>query len=152
MHSLPTKGVPWSQPYTYDYLGKNTLEWFFIAFPNICSAAPIMENGFNLQSPVLPLWTHLTLLPSFKTLLTWVALATHWHHSSLCHKCIHFIMLTGSLLLIFLINRRPINNIRHDDNTVLIANTLEDLQTIIDKIVMISTEYGLSRNIQIKKC
>lgn len=45
------------------------------------------------------------------------------------------------------INGKVINNLRYADDTVLLAGTLEDLQAIINKIVVISEEYGLSLNI-----
>lgn len=44
------------------------------------------------------------------------------------------------------INGITINNLRYADDTVLLAETLEDLQTIINKIVEVSEEYGLTLN------
>ena len=40
-----------------------------------------------------------------------------------------------------------INNLRYADDTVLLAGTHEDLQTLINKMVTVSEEYGLSLNI-----
>lgn len=45
------------------------------------------------------------------------------------------------------INGIPINNLRYADDTVVIAETPEDLQILINRIVECSEEYGLSLNI-----
>lgn len=44
------------------------------------------------------------------------------------------------------INDTPINNLIYADDTVVIAETLEDLQTLINRVVVCSEEYGLSIN------
>lgn len=44
------------------------------------------------------------------------------------------------------INGITINNLRYADDTVLLAETLEDLQAIINKIVEVSEEYELTLN------
>lgn len=46
------------------------------------------------------------------------------------------------------INGIPINNLRYADDTVLIAETAEDLQILVDRIVEYSEQYGLSLNIK----
>lgn len=45
------------------------------------------------------------------------------------------------------INGKQINNIRYADDTVLIAETLEDQQNILNKVVVANVDNG----IQIKK-
>lgn len=46
------------------------------------------------------------------------------------------------------INEKPVNNIRYADDTVLIAETLEDLQCILNKVVAASEENGLTLNVK----
>lgn len=46
-----------------------------------------------------------------------------------------------------IINGRPINNIRYADDTVLIATSPEDLQRLLNKVTMVSEEYGLHINV-----
>jgi hypothetical protein len=46
------------------------------------------------------------------------------------------------------INGVRLNNLRFADDTVLIAETLEELQTLVNKIADCSEEYGLSLNIK----
>lgn len=45
------------------------------------------------------------------------------------------------------INGMTINNLRYADDTVILAGTHEDLQTLINRMVTVSEEYGLSLNI-----
>lgn len=45
------------------------------------------------------------------------------------------------------INGTAINNLRYADDTVILAGTHEELQTLLDRIVAVSKEYGLSLNI-----
>lgn len=47
------------------------------------------------------------------------------------------------------VNRKPINNIRYADDTVIFADSLEDLQRLMNKIVECGQEYKLT--IKIKK-
>lgn len=47
-----------------------------------------------------------------------------------------------------LVNGIPINNIRYADDTVLLAETMEGLQQLLDQIVRTSEEFGLTLNIQ----
>lgn len=44
------------------------------------------------------------------------------------------------------INGRPVNNLRYADDTVLIAETLQDLQELIDAVGKTSEEHGLTLN------
>ena len=45
------------------------------------------------------------------------------------------------------INGIPINNLRYAEDTVVIAETPEDIHILINRIVECSEEYGLSLNI-----
>ena len=44
------------------------------------------------------------------------------------------------------INGETINNIRYADDTVILANSLEDLQTLLEKINATIVKYGLNLN------
>lgn len=46
------------------------------------------------------------------------------------------------------VNGEAINNIRYADDTILIADSLQGLQLLIDKVVTISEEYGLKLNVR----
>ena len=43
-------------------------------------------------------------------------------------------------------NGETINNIRYADDTVILANSLEDLQTLLEKINATSGKHGLNLN------
>ena len=45
------------------------------------------------------------------------------------------------------VNGKPINNDQYADDTAILANILEDLQNILDKITEVSEQFGLSINI-----
>ena len=45
------------------------------------------------------------------------------------------------------INGKPINNIRYADDTAILANNLEDLQDILDRVTEVGEQFGLSINI-----
>lgn len=47
-----------------------------------------------------------------------------------------------------IINGKNINNIRYADNTLLIANTNEDLQLLMNQITNACTQYGLKLNVK----
>lgn len=44
------------------------------------------------------------------------------------------------------VNGIPIHNIRYADDTVLLAENIEDLQTLLDRVVEASAEFGLTLN------
>ena len=46
------------------------------------------------------------------------------------------------------INGETINNIRYADDTVILASSLEDLQTLLEKINATSVKYGLNLNLK----
>lgn len=45
------------------------------------------------------------------------------------------------------VNGKPINNIRYADDTAILANNLEDLQNMLDRIVEVGVQFGLRINI-----
>uniref|UniRef100_A0A8D8WNS4 Craniofacial development protein 2 n=2 Tax=Cacopsylla melanoneura TaxID=428564 RepID=A0A8D8WNS4_9HEMI len=50
------------------------------------------------------------------------------------------------------INGTHINNLRYADDTVLLAENMEDLQGMLNKVIRISEEYGLTLNTKKTKC
>lgn len=44
------------------------------------------------------------------------------------------------------INGTRINNLRYAEDTVLLAETMEDLQRMLNKVIRISVDYGLTLN------
>ena len=45
------------------------------------------------------------------------------------------------------VNGKPINKIRYADDTAILANSLEDLQNILNNVTEVSEQFGLSINI-----
>lgn len=46
------------------------------------------------------------------------------------------------------VNGKPINNIRYADDTVILAENIEDLQSMVNRTNQISEEYGLKMNLK----
>lgn len=44
------------------------------------------------------------------------------------------------------VNERPINNIRYADDTILITETIQKLQTLLNRVVDAGVESGLTLN------
>lgn len=45
-----------------------------------------------------------------------------------------------------IINGRPLNNIRYADDTILIASSMEELQSLLDRVTSVSAQNGLNIN------